>query len=935
MTFAVETKERLPDWTQETFERYRMQTLVQILERRFLAVEESLIEIQLSNTGVIGGDTFAPLVHTHGISEIVDFPEDNVVFNPTPGQISITGDVTLGDISDVDLTGIQNNWIIKWDAGNSRWIVDDIASAGNSLASLIDVTISSPVDGDILIRDGVSNQWVNTDPASLPYVQKAGDIMTGNLQFTDLLLLTFGDAATDYQIYYDGAEARHDSATAWRVRVGGDSSVVANLNGSVVLGYDGTETLRTGIGTAEVWDGDSWEDVVLDTRTLDVIGTANETTVDLAGPVDLSANRAWTIGIADDPIIPGVASVTIPAGTTAQEPTAVDGMLRYDTDTDALRVSIGAVWDDVQIGSEVSNAGIGEYTYESTTTSPPASGEVRFDNATITSATNMYVHETNADSVDVSAFLALLDDGAAVFLQGRDSREKWVAVELSSATDNGTDWTFGIANVVAGPTALVDGDPIDFLFSQAGGGGGGGALNDLTDVTISAAATGDTLYKSAGNWLNTARLSWDDAAGTLLVGNPSGQRIEILGDDLNPAIQAFDGAGASYENLYLNPLGGPNIIVGSPSHSGNFIVYNSAGAAGMTISTSANPSFRSTGSSWIMSIEDSSGNDLLTLRAGTSVTNWDWFTNGQNIVLRGEDGSSTLQNMITMNPDGEKILHYDGDTALRIIQNEYQFRSQTNSNDPTTGGAQLTFQRFQNSLGGNAGTIGFLNTSSYDIENQVHGGLVRIRGQESSVGTVRSLIEGDPDDDVALFDAGTEVARTLPAASGGWEVNNTLTGGGFERALTESDGFAFRAILAAQDSKTNSTTLTGLSGFSTTLAASTRYRFKLVLWVSSGTAGTNPGFKIRADYSGTQSSTEGHVLVHQSGSLRNALRGLPDITITTLYAGTTADEAMCVYEGFIETITTGTLEIQWAQDTAGGGTATSIEEGSSVEVWAA
>ncbi len=42
---------------------------------------------------------------------------------------------------------------------------------------------------------------------------------------------------------------------------------------------------------------------------------------------------------------------------------------------------------------------------------------------------------------------------------------------------------------------------------------------------------------------------------------------------------------------------------------------------------------------------------------------------------------------------------------------------------------------------------------------------------------------------VELFQAGAEVARTLTAAAGGWEVNNTLTGAGFERVLTASDVF--------------------------------------------------------------------------------------------------------------------------------------------------
>lgn len=72
------------------------------------------------------------------------------------------------------------------------------------------------------------------------------------------------------------------------------------------------------------------------------------------------------------------------------------------------------------------------------------------------------------------------------------------------------------------------------------------------------------------------------------------------------------------------------------------------------------------------------------------------------------------------------------------------------------------------------------------IRNQIHGGNLLLEAEDSG-GAIRSLVSGDPDDDVKLFDVGVEVARTLPAASGGFEVNNTLTGAGFERVLTTSD----------------------------------------------------------------------------------------------------------------------------------------------------
>ena len=43
----------------------------------------------------------------------------------------------------------------------------------------------------------------------------------------------------------------------------------------------------------------------------------------------------------------GTASITIPAGPTTDEPTPVNGMLRYDTTTNKLRAVVAGVWADV------------------------------------------------------------------------------------------------------------------------------------------------------------------------------------------------------------------------------------------------------------------------------------------------------------------------------------------------------------------------------------------------------------------------------------------------------------------------------------------------------------------------------------------------------------------------------------------------------------
>lgn len=92
-----------------------------------------------------------------------------------------------------------------------------------------------------------------------------------------------------------------------------------------------------------------------------------------------------SIGIADDPVLPGNESVTIPAGTTAQEPSAVNGMLRYDSDTDMLRGVINSAWVDITTGG----GGGGAYVFLNQQT-PSGASAITWDNTYITSTYDQY-----------------------------------------------------------------------------------------------------------------------------------------------------------------------------------------------------------------------------------------------------------------------------------------------------------------------------------------------------------------------------------------------------------------------------------------------------------------------------------------------------------------------------------------------------------------
>lgn len=88
--------------------------------------------------------------------------------------------------------------------------------------------------------------------------------------------------------------------------------------------------------------------------------------------------------------------------------------------------------------------GLGVWRYRTETTAPPASGQLRFNNVDIESATVLFLHETNADGTDMANFLEQLGLGAFLYIQDRTDATNFILVQISSNTDNGVYRSFGI-----------------------------------------------------------------------------------------------------------------------------------------------------------------------------------------------------------------------------------------------------------------------------------------------------------------------------------------------------------------------------------------------------------------------------------------------------------------------------------------------------------
>ncbi len=153
-------------------------------------------------------------------------------------------------------------------------------------------------------------------------------------------------------------------------------------------------------------------------------------------------------------------------------------------------------------------------------------------------------------------------------------------------------------------------------------------------------------------------------------------------------------------------------------------------------------------------------------------------------------------------------------------------------------------------------------------------------GVDITMGTSDELaIQAVVDADVKLFHNAIETARTLAVLSGGFEVDNQLTGGGFERALTTSDltgGTPLQFTVADETTdttcfplfvtgatgdlgpKTAATTLTFNSNTGALFAASLTLTTDLAI-ADGGTAASSAGdarTNLVVDVAGTDNSTD-------------------------------------------------------------------------------
>lgn len=207
---------------------------------------------------------------------------------------------------------------------------------------------------------------------------------------------------------------------------------------------------------------------------------------------------------------------------------------------------------------------------------------------------------------------------------------------------------------------------------------------------------------------------------------------------------------------------------------------------------------------------------------------------GGLVQLNTEDVGGIARTILSGDPDGLTTLRADTSLRLEVAAGELAFFGTANGNsrmyfdniqrfltdaagvvvrsdgDTDTENRLVIFEH-QNSV--NRAIVGHETSDVFVVRNQIHGGNLLFTA-EDAVGTPRTILQGDPDavtvlrgdTDVeiqvavgelafkgfanaraGMYFNNIETARTLVAVSGGMEVDNQSTGGGFERVLTIGD----------------------------------------------------------------------------------------------------------------------------------------------------
>ena len=421
-------------------------------------------------------------------------------------------------------------------------------------------TAPSAITGSELIPIVQSGQTVQTTVSAIvnspvqtqTFLTKNNEPTLPNSRYLAVgsgLSLTDGGAQSTYSIGLSGAVANlnglangivvktSSSLINRSLAISGNGLAVSNADGVAgnptisvinnlanIAGASGTGILAiAGSGTLNI---------------LNISGTTNQISVSNA---DGSTGNP-TIALANNPVVPGTASLTLPAGGTAARPSGVNGMLRYNSDTSSFEGYSAGAW-----GAIVSGSGVSSFSAGSTGLTPATGTTGGIVLAGTLNAANggtgvagtltgiLYGNGTSAHTVTTTAQLLTLLGTVPIANGGTGQTTASTAFNALSPLTTSGDLLY--ANATNSSTRLAIGSTGQVL-SVVGGFPAWTSLSSSVVTTFSGGSTGLTPVSPTTGAVSLAGtlaigyggtgLTANPANGQLLIGNGSGYTLATL-----------------------------------------------------------------------------------------------------------------------------------------------------------------------------------------------------------------------------------------------------------------------------------------------------------------------------------------------------------------------------------------------------------------------
>jgi Chaperone of endosialidase len=148
---------------------------------------------------------------------------------------------------------------------------------------------------------------------------------------------------------------------------------------------------------------------------------------------------------------------------------AKDGTLQYTGTTFQGRVA--GAWVDIPGAGAGAASGFKLWTFNATITTPPAAGEIRFNQTNQATVTLVYVSNTTSDGVDLKHLLPKLVSGQRLYIQDIDTGAKYAVYAISGTPiDQGAYTQYPVTWVENGSVITAEPVFLEVLSASASGG---------------------------------------------------------------------------------------------------------------------------------------------------------------------------------------------------------------------------------------------------------------------------------------------------------------------------------------------------------------------------------------------------------------------------------------------------------------------------------